>query len=161
MINDLHQNATNSPPVHPGVIAVVDDDTHICAAIASWYELGGFTVCVHLSAESLLRSIKVHDDHVSVATGSNPSVWKELVAGVFDLNLPGISGLDLARHLRSMSPMLPLVIISSLSEEERATYGRDSMDIECLQKPFNLDMLDSTLFPMLHTRLFNCLRITP
>lgn len=133
-----------------GMVAIVDDDPHISRALGSWLDLHGLRATHHTSAESLLQAIHQTEGclhlHIGVA---NPLVFP-LVGAVLDLNLPGITGIELAKTLRRMVPDLPVAIITALRDEERARYGTPPPGIRCLRKPFNLDDLEDALFPLLH-----------
>ena len=146
MNNSLKTNLSTAPCTQSGVVAIVDDDRQICEALAVWYELSGFLVVMHASAESLLASIVQKGDRLYVAQADEPTHLCELVAGVFDLNLPGLSGQELAERLRSMVPALPLAIITSLPLEEGICSNQGTMDLPWLLKPFELDALDRALF---------------
>jgi DNA-binding response OmpR family regulator len=71
-----------------------------------------------------------------------------VVGAVLDLNLPGITGVALAKSLRQLAPTMPLAIITALRADERMRYGQVSEGIEILQKPFDLDALEAALFPV-------------
>jgi DNA-binding response OmpR family regulator len=80
--------------------------------------------------------------------GSGPAEFR-LVGAVLDLNLPGITGIELARALRCLSPGLPLAIVTALNDDDRLRYGNPPSGIRCLKKPFDLDALEEALFPLL------------
>lgn len=142
--------AVDHPIATRGAVAVVDDDIHISGALAWWLDLHGFHVTQHYSAESLLKAIHLEDGHLLTdVTKTNPIAYP-LVGAVLDLNLPGITGFDLARTLRDMAPRLPLAIITALRDIERARYGTPPKDVRCLEKPFDLDALEYALFPLLN-----------
>ncbi len=137
-----------------GVVALVDDDIEVARGLATWFELCGLQTAHYSCSESLLQGISLTNRLPMLPSGADPSRRTELVAAVVDLNLPGMSGFELATALRSRFPELPLVIITALREEERLLYGSAPSSITCLQKPFDLAALDEALFPATHSKLF-------
>jgi DNA-binding response OmpR family regulator len=133
-----------------GIVAIVDDDPQISRALGMWLELHGLRATHHISAESLLQSVRQENGRLTLHIGvSNPLVFP-LVGAVLDLNLPGATGFELAQSLRQLAPDLPIAIITALREEERLRYGSPPPGIRCLKKPFDLDALEDALFPLLH-----------
>ncbi len=60
---------------------------------------------------------------------------------ISDFNMPGLSGLDVARELRQICPQLPLVISSGhLSDEQRAALAACGVQ-ELIRKEFTLEEL--------------------
>lgn len=133
-----------------GIVAIVDDDPQISQALGLWLDLHGLRAVHHISGESLLHSIHQDDGVLTLHFGTINPVVIPLVGAVLDLNLPGITGIELARALRHRSPVLPLVVITALHEEERVRYGVPPLGVRCLKKPFDLDALENALFPLLH-----------
>jgi CheY-like chemotaxis protein len=60
---------------------------------------------------------------------------------LLDLNMPGMSGVEVLDHLRREQPTLPIVIITGNADEDvaRATLVRGAFDY--VRKPFNIDTL--------------------
>lgn len=131
-----------------GVIAIVDDDPDISSALAGWLTLMGHDAVFYPSGESLLQVLSVNDGRLSVSARGAGLPPLPLLGAVVDLNLPGITGVGLARSLRRMAPQLPLAIITALHEDERASYDVPPEGIRCLRKPFDLDVLEDALFPL-------------
>jgi DNA-binding response OmpR family regulator len=133
-----------------GVVAIVDDDPQISRALGLWLDLHGLRTVHHISGESLLNSIHQDNGVLTLHFGTIKPVVIPLVGAVLDLNLPGITGIELAKALRLRSPVMPLVIVTALREEERVRYGAPPLGVRCLKKPFDLDALEDALFPLLH-----------
>jgi DNA-binding response OmpR family regulator len=133
-----------------GIVAVVDDDPQISRALGLWLELQDLRAVHHITGESLLHSVHQDDGELTLHFGTTNPVVIRLVGAVLDLNLPGITGIELARALRRLSPALPIVVITALREEERVRYGALPPGIRCLKKPFDLDALEDALFPLLN-----------
>jgi DNA-binding response OmpR family regulator len=135
-----------------GIVAIVDDDPQISRALGMWLEQQGLRTTHHLTGESLLHILCNGNKagEVPLHTDARGPAEFRLVGAVLDLNLPGITGIELACTLRQLSPVLPLAIVTALHDDERVRYGRPPSGIRCLKKPFDLDALEDALFPLLH-----------
>lgn len=131
-----------------GIVAIVDDDPNISSALGMWLELHGLQSTHHLSGESLMQAIHQENGHLTLPIDVSNSVVFPLMAAVLDVNLPGITGIELAHLLRGLAPELPLTIITALRDDERARYGNPPPGICCLKKPFDLDALEDALLPL-------------
>jgi len=133
-----------------GAVAIVDDDPQISQALGHWVDLQGLHPLYFSCAECLLKSLSQGHAPLTVCDSTQDIPTCTLVAGVLDLNLPGLSGIALAHVLRSMDAALPLVIVTALRDHERRSYGSLPPGVPCLQKPFDLDALENALLPVLH-----------
>ena len=133
-----------------GTIAIVDDDPDISRALGMWLEMFGLRAAQHGSGESLLHDLSQQDGRLTVHFSPRQAAPVLLLGAVIDLNLPGISGIELAQTLRRLMPDLPMVIITALHEGERQRFGPAPPGVQCLKKPFDLGVLEDALFPMLH-----------
>lgn len=88
----------------------------------------------------------MHDGQLCLPYGFDNTVSYPLVGAVLDLSLPGTSGAELALKLRSIDPLLPIVMITAQREGENDLAGQLPPNIPCLQKPFDLDVLECALF---------------
>ena len=140
----------SDPTPSPGVVAVVENDSHIAQVLGVWLELQGLHAACYLSGESFLQAVHEESGQFTLPASAGNPVASRLVGAVLDLNLPGISGFELAATLRRFDPGLPLVIITALREEERVRYGAPPPGVRCLKKPFDLDVLEDALLPLLH-----------
>ncbi|MBS3955231.1 MAG: response regulator [Methylomicrobium sp.] len=129
-------------------VAIVDDDLDISNALGMWLNLHALHSAPHHSGESLLSSIQQEDGHLITCIDKGIPVRSQLVGAVIDLNLPGVSGIELARALRTLDPDLPITIITALSADELAHFGNLPEGIRCLEKPFDLNELENALFPL-------------
>lgn len=134
----------------PGVVAIVEDDFQISEALGIWLQLHGLQATHHDTAESLLKAIDPENTLITLDVGNAYSVEYQLLGAILDLNLPGITGIDLAYSLRHLKPDLPIAIITALREEDLTPYGSPPSGIQCLKKPFDLDALEHALYPLLH-----------
>jgi CheY-like chemotaxis protein len=58
---------------------------------------------------------------------------------VTDMTMPGMTGWDLARSLRTRRPGLPVLFTSGHNDHETARWGRMDPPVEHLYKPFSLE----------------------
>ncbi len=129
------------PAEFDGVIAVVDDDEYIVEALQWWLTSEGYKVSVHLNARSLLARLQPVANGWSLREGAEAPI--HLGAVLADLNMPGMSGLELASELRRHAPELPVVIATAagaLEQEEITAKG-----IIWLKKPFSIDDVEALL----------------
>ena len=117
----------------PSSIAVIDDDESMCQALSRLLRVAGYDVRTYLSAESFL------DDPFH--TRANFVVT--------DIQLRGMSGLDLQQRLRQENPALPIALITAHDEAKTRAQAITSGCITYLRKPFPasalLDAIRSTI----------------
>jgi FixJ family two-component response regulator len=107
------------------LICIVDDDQAMCESVGSLVRAAGFHAAAFASATAFLESSDIGR------------------AGclVLDVNMPGLSGLDLQRKLREANNSIPVVFLSGdMRERERETALRQGA-IAFLGKPFDGDTL--------------------
>ncbi len=107
------------------VISVVDDDESLRRSLRNFLRSVGFRVAAFASAEEFLRSAQ-HE-----------------TAGclVLDLQMTGMSGLDLLRHLAAANVRTPAVILSAHGSEEIRQLCLRAGAVAFLDKPFHGDAL--------------------
>ena len=67
--------------------------------------------------------------------------------GILDMHMPGMDGLTLARHINAVSPVLPLVLFTSLGRREAGDLG--GLFKATLSKPLHQSQLFDTLVTLL------------
>jgi len=102
-------------------ILVVDDEQHILDVVVYILEDNGFDVLTALDGETGLQFFE----------RERP----DLV--VLDLGLPGIPGLDLFRRMRKSRPDVPIVMLTSRSEEIDRVLGLELGADDYVTKPFS------------------------
>ena len=86
----------------PQFVAIVDDDANLCAAFADLLMSAGLAAEMFPSAEKFIQRAR-------------PEAIRHLV---LDLGLPGMSGLDLLRHLRATGWSTPIVCITAQADPD-------------------------------------------
>lgn len=104
-------------------VVLVEDDAAVLASLRFAFELEGFRVDAHDSAESLLAA-------------SPPA---RPVCFVIDQRLPGMDGLTLARRLRERDGALRALLITTSNSEIVRRAARDGIPI--VDKPLVTETL--------------------
>src|SRR4051812_27278823 len=107
------------------VVTVVEDDAGMAKAIERLLGAQGFTVEVFDSAEAFLAS--------ACAT--------EARCLVVDVQLGGMSGLDLCRTLAASGSRPPFIFITALEDCELKKAAFEAGGVAYLRKPFLSDLL--------------------
>jgi FixJ family two-component response regulator len=111
-----------------GIVFVVDDDSSIREAIKNLVSLEGLRVETFGTAQDFLRS-------------ERPDLPGCVV---LDVELPGLSGLDLQRELTAHGIKLPIVFITGYGDIPMSVRAMKAGAMEFLTKPFrDQDLLDA------------------
>jgi FixJ family two-component response regulator len=102
-----------------GSIVIVEDDVCLNRAVARLLTVAGFESLGLYSAEALLAD--------TAAIGAD--------CFVLDLDLPGMSGLELLQGLRSAGITRPVIFITAHDDLQRSRAARAG--VSCLLKPFS------------------------
>ena len=68
-------------------------------------------------------------------------VEPELMLILSDVNMPGMSGLELLRHSKARFPALPVIMITAYGDEERRNQAFEIGASDFLAKPIDFDAL--------------------
>ena len=118
------------------MISIVDDNALVRDATADYMRSRGHSVSAFASAEDFLQSDEV--DRTSCL--------------VLDIQLPGLSGIDLQLRLRATGRTTPVIFITALCDEHVQTQAMATGAVALLRKPFNAAALDRCLNEALHSR---------
>lgn len=102
------------------VISVVDDDASVRTAIDNLLSSHGYLVHTFASAEEFLQSTHLHNSSCVVA----------------DVQMPGMSGLDLLTHMRAQGYKVPFIFITAFPEDSVRDRALKARAIGFLAKPF-------------------------
>jgi two-component system CheB/CheR fusion protein len=103
----------------PPTVFVIDDDEHVRNALVAVLEENGRVVSAYKDSETFLRAYR-------------PG---QLGCLVVDATLPGMSGLDLLRHLRLSGDALPAVMVTGNSDVPMAVQAMKSGADDFIEKP--------------------------
>ena len=112
-----------------GCVLVVDDDASMCDMLVS--DLGelGFEVKARTAAPAALEAL----------------VASEFDAVVADLNMPGMSGLELCEHIVASRPDVPVIVITAFGSIQTAIAAIRSGAYDFVTKPLEVDALGLAL----------------
>jgi two-component system response regulator FixJ len=119
---------------HEGVVHVIDDDDAVRESLRFLLESVGLEVCTYNSASAFLKELS-HDVHGCVVT---------------DIRMPGVSGIELLRHLSDLGKVLPVIIITGHADVPLAVEAMKCGALDFLEKPFDDDELLSSIRAALH-----------
>ncbi|MFC1811370.1 response regulator [Thermodesulfobacteriota bacterium] len=103
-------------------VLLVDDEKDFVNTLAERLELRGYQVLTALNGESALQIVE-----------NDPP---QLV--VLDLLMPGISGLDVLEQMKTLSPQMPVILLSGRGS---SAEGMQLGSYDYLMKPVNIDEL--------------------
>ena len=114
--------AANAPPRR---ISIVDDDASIREALKSLMRSIRYNVEAFASAEEFLASERLNDT----------------ACLILDVNLPGMSGFDLQKHLQAVGRGIPIIFITAHADDASRQRALKGGAIEFLSKPVRGDIL--------------------
>jgi FixJ family two-component response regulator len=104
----------------PSVISVIDDDASVRAATENLLSSHGYLVRTFASAEEFLQSPCLHDGACVVA----------------DVQMPGMTGLDLLGRMRNQGHNTPFIFITAFPEDGVRDRALKTGAVGFLAKPF-------------------------
>jgi FixJ family two-component response regulator len=116
------------------VISVIDDDASVRAATDNLLSAHGYLVRTFASAEEFLQLPHLHDCTCVVA----------------DVQMPGMSGLDLLTYMRAQGYLAPVIFITAFPEESVRASALKAGAIGFLAKPFAAQALIDCVKTALH-----------
>lgn len=103
------------------IVAIVDDDEDIRQALAAMFSSNGYDVHCFVSAEEFLEQLKTLAISVIVT----------------DLQMTGLSGLDLCRELRAQAVATPTLLITAFASDAVRVRAKRLGVRVVLEKPFD------------------------
>ena len=108
------------------ILAVVDDDIAVRESLESLIRSAGMRVRLYASAEEFLKS-----DHT-----------KKPDCLILDVRMPGMSGIELNRHLLVNNCQVPVIFVTAHGYDDQAkSEAASRWTVACLTKPFSDDEL--------------------
>ena len=108
-----------------GRVLVIDDDASMCELLEAWLSRKGFDVTWRTSAVDALEMLRSAD----------------VDAIVTDLNMPGMSGLELCERIVANRPDIPVVVITAFGSLETAIAAIRAGAYDFITKPLEADVL--------------------
>jgi len=118
----------------PPLVAVVEDDSQTLKALSRALNARGYDVACYSSAEGFLQS--------------PPSRLPGCL--VLDIQLEGMSGLDLQRRLRALGSTLPVVVLTGTDDPRIRAESYELGCVKYLLKETDGDTLPAVLQSLLH-----------
>lgn len=129
---NIGSSATGPPLPSKGVVLLVEDESSVRTLLRRMLEIHSLTV---LAVES-------PEDAIAVSISSEDPIDVLLT----DLQLPGMSGMELAVRVRELRPSLPVVFMSGYPRDVAfGCFMREFSKEEFLQKPFTPAQLGETI----------------
>lgn len=117
-------------------LLVVDDEHAIAELLSRHLETRGYRVSVAFDGEEALEALEKASFHLIVT----------------DIRMPGRDGLSLLEIARQKDPVLPVIVLTSVSDVNTAVRAMRSGAQDYIVKPFNLDALDISIERALEKR---------
>lgn len=105
----------------PPVIAIVDDDTEVRAALSDLLQVAGFACRAFPSAEACL-------------TAHAPGVFAGVIT---DVRMAGMTGLELLARLRRSEPDLVVIVVTSTADAAMRRMAMAAGAAAIFAKPFH------------------------
>lgn len=117
MKGDQQQRNVTQPPL----VVVVDDDESVRESLPDLLKEFGFTALTFSSANEFLASNSI--DRTKCL--------------VLDIAMPGMSGFDLQKELKSRGYKIPVIFITGQNDESLRMRALDQGAVDVLFKPFS------------------------
>ena len=111
------------------LVAIIDDDTSVRVTTDSLVRSLGYITHTFASAEEFLRSDRLHD----------------LSCVIADVQMPGMSGVELQAHLRNQGYRVPFIFFTAFPDEKIRAQALGAGAICYLTKPFDGEILVQSL----------------
>jgi len=116
---DIHARSRTTPLQSPSRVSVIDDDESVRVASSSLLRSLGWEVSLYPSAESFLDADPLEG----------------LACIITDLNMPGMSGLQLQQRLRELKAGVPIMFITAFASDAARRQALDGGAVCFLSKP--------------------------
>jgi len=119
------------------VVYLVDDGQAVRDSLAWFLEGNGYTVSVHENGERFLKALEVADLFIPICV-------------LLDLNLPGMSGLEIQAKLAHKYPAIPVAFITGFGQIATAVKAIQQGAIDFIEKPIDHKKLIELINKMLN-----------
>lgn len=119
-----------------GVVYIVDDDEALRSSLAWLLEGNGFMVSPHENGERFLKALQGADHSVPICI-------------LLDLNMPGLSGLEIQKKLAQKYRHIPLAFITGFGQISTAVKAIQQGAVDFIEKPVDEKRLIELINKML------------
>ena len=116
---EIHARSRTTPLQSPSRVSVIGDDESVRVASSSLLRSLGWEVSLYPSAESFLDADPLDG----------------LACIITDLNMPGMSGLQLQQRLRELKAGVPIMFITAFASDAARRQALDGGAVCFLSKP--------------------------
>lgn len=106
-------------------IHLIDDDSEICCSLELLLQLEGYTIDIYNSVRSFLDIVNQNQTGCIIT----------------DVRMPGINGIDLLKILKQQGVIMPVIVMSGLSNTELEITARGLGAVEYFEKPYDPESL--------------------
>lgn len=125
-------------------LLIVDDDVDLGRHLKSFFERFHYKVEVATNGLQAVEFVERYHPHL-----------------VFlDIGLPGLSGIDVLKKIKSYDASIRVIMITGQTEDELKREAKMLGADDYVTKPFSLDYLNGEVMNKLHNQLFHELRTT-
>ena len=117
------------------LISIVDDDDSLRDSLANLIRSFGFRVQGFASADAFLRS----------------GEGRDTTCLILDVRMPGMSGLDLQRHIAAENWRVPIIFVTSHTDDDVRERALAAGAVDFLYKPFHEEELVNAIDAALRT----------
>ncbi|MEA2647547.1 MAG: hypothetical protein QOE92_2630 [Chloroflexota bacterium] len=128
-LRDVNAQAQADPGTEVTHVMIVEDDPDIASVLESFCTQLGYKSTVVINGQ----------DAIEMFREQRPSLM------LLDLMLPGISGFEVCRAVRSFDPVTPVIIISARGDTADLVVALDRGADDYLIKPFKLRELEARM----------------
>jgi signal transduction histidine kinase len=125
-------------------LLIVDDDVSLCHHLKTFFERQHYKVEIAHDGPSAVATCEKFRPHLMF----------------LDIGLPGMSGIDVLKHIKDKDPAVRVIMITGQTENELIRQARILGADDYITKPFTLEYLSGEVMNKLHKQLFYELRTT-
>ena len=111
------------------LVAIVDDDEHVRQATGALLRSLGYRVATFGAAEEYLKSNQLHETSCLIT----------------DVQMPGMSGIELQAHLKAEGHRIPVIVITAFPDDGVRDRAVQHGATGFLTKPFSQESLTACL----------------
>ena len=115
-------------------VLIVDDERSITDFLSTVLEEEGYRCITAASGEDALKKLSMGDADVAL----------------LDLRLPGMSGMDVLRAIKSTYPRTVIIIVTAVGDAKTAVEAMKTGAVDYITKPFKIERVSHSVEVALH-----------